>query len=265
MANPGFLREFSGMTRWVGRLILLNVLVFLLQMGSPFVTYWIEYRPIFILSAPWTIITYMFAHANFMHIFFNMFGLWIFGPRVEMRLGTGRFLGLYFFSGIIAALAQSVVAPTVALIGASGAIYGVTVAFAHYWPREPIYLWGVLKMEAWTLVILFAVLSLFEGITGTGGNVAHFAHLGGFAGGWLFVRWVDRFSPARRFRQMAASPRPSQQLVDVNRWKNVDLSQLHPVNREEYERVLTKLEMGGVAGLSASDVEFLERFSRMAN
>ncbi len=253
------------MTRWVGRIMIANVLVFLVQSGSPITTLYLEYQPVYILAAPWTIITYMFAHANFMHIFFNMFGLWIFGPRVEMRMGGGRFLGLYFFSGIVAALAQSIVAPRVALVGASGAIYGVTLAFAHYWPREPIYLWGVLKMEAWTLVILFAVLSLFEGVTGTGGNVAHFAHLGGFAGGWVFVRWVDRFSPAARFRQMASPPPRAQQLVDVSRWKNVDLSQLHPVNREEYERVLAKMQMVGVAGLSAGEIEFLERFSRMAN
>ncbi len=252
------------MTRWVTRIMLVNAVVFLLQMGSPILTYWIEYRPVYILAAPWTIITYMFAHASFMHIFFNMFGLWIFGPRVEMRMGGKRFLGLYFFSGIVAALAQSVVAPRVALVGASGAIYGVTLAFAHYWPREPIYLWGVLKMEAWTLVILFAVLSLFEGITGTGGNVAHFAHLGGFAGGWLYVRWADRFSPATRFRKMAAPAPPPQQLLDVNRWRSVDLNRLHPVNREEYERVLGKLQTVGVGGLSPADIEFLERFSRMA-
>ena len=250
------------MTRWVGRIMLANVVVFLLQMGSPIVTYWIEYRPVWILSAPWSIVTYMFAHANVMHIFFNMFGLWIFGPRVETRLGGARFLGLYFFSGIVAALAQSIVAPTIALVGASGAIYGVTLAFAHYWPREPIYLWGVLKMEAWTLVILFVVLSLFQGLTGTGGNVAHFAHLGGVAGGWVYVRWMDRFSPAARFRQMAV-PAPVQQLVDVNRWRSVDVSRMHPVNREEFERLLAKVQAGGVGGLSRSEVEFLQRMSEL--
>lgn len=251
------------MTRWVGRIMLANVVVFLLQTGSPITTLYIEYQPVYILAAPWTIITYMFAHANFMHIFFNMFGLWIFGPRVEMRMGGARFLGLYFFSGIVAALAQSVVAPRVALVGASGAIYGVTLAFAHYWPREPIYLWGVVKMEAWTLVIMFAVLSLFEGVSGTGGNVAHFAHLGGFAGGWLFVRWSDRFSPATRFRQMAAPVVPAQQALDVTRWKSADVSRMHPVNREEYERVLAKIAAVGVAGLNRAEVEFLQRMSQI--
>ena len=252
------------MSRWVGRLIAVNVIVLLLQ-SNPFVTFWMEFRPVWVLWRPWTVVTYMFAHAGFWHLFWNMFGLWIFGPRVEMRLGGPRFLGLYFASGLAAALAQGFFAPEAAMIGASGAVFGVTLAFAYWWPRERIYIWMVLPVEAWLLVTIYAGLNLWEGVTRTGGEVANFAHLGGIAGAFLYIKLLERYSPAARFRRLAAPAAAPRQLLDVGRWKTVDLSRLHPVNREEYERVMAKLQADGLGGLSPGDIEFLERFSRPAN
>lgn len=252
------------MTSWVGRLIFANILAMLLVLGSPALYQSLAYQPYAIMRAPWTLVTYMFVHGGFMHLFFNMFSLWIFGPRVEVRLGGARFLGLYFGSGLAAALMHSVFSPYEPIIGASGACFGVTYAFAHYWPREPIYLWAVLKLEAWTLVILLTVLELYNGIKATD-NIAHFAHLGGFLGGYVYLKWVDRTSPAAKWRAKVAPPPPPAPLLDQERWKRANLSAMHPVNREEYERVLAKLQAIGVQGLTRSEIEFLERFSRMAS
>jgi membrane associated rhomboid family serine protease len=253
------------MTRWVGRLLIANVLVFFLQLGNPLIQLYLQYVPFRVLAAPWTLVSYTFLHGGFGHLFFNMLALWVFGPRVEARLGGGRFLGLYFAAALVGALAHSVFSPYVAIIGASGATYGVTYAFARYWPREPIYLWGVLRLEAWTLVILLTVMSLAQGtVPGAGGNVAHFAHLGGFLGGFLYLTWADRTTVAAKWRAKMAPAVPPAPLLDVDRWKRADRALMHPVNREEYERVLTKLEAAGVRGLSSGEIEFLERFSRIS-
>jgi len=251
------------MTRWVGRLIALNVLVLLLEMGSPSVELWLAYRPFAVVQAPWTLFTYMFVHAGFMHLFFNMFALWVFGPRVEMRLGSARFLGLYFGSGLTGAVLHSLISPMAPIIGASGAVFGVMYGFAHYWPREPIYLWGILRLEAWTLVIALTAIELYSGIKSTD-NVAHFAHLGGFIGAVVYLKIIDSTSAAARWRAKVTPAIPAAPLLDVERWKRADLSALHPVNREEYERVLAKLQAVGPTGLNRGEVEFLERFSRLA-
>lgn len=251
------------MTSWVGRLIFANVLMMLLVMGNPALGSALAYRPYAITQTPWTLVTYMFVHSGFTHLFFNMFSLWIFGPRVELRLGGGRFLALYFGSGLVAALLHSTFSPFDPIIGASGACFGVTFGFAHYWPREPIYLWAVLRLEAWTLVILLTVLELMNGIRRTD-NIAHFAHLGGFLGGWLYLKWIDKTSPAAKWKAKVAPPPPPTPLLDVDRWKRANLGAMHPVNREEYERVLGKLDAIGVQGLTRSEIDFLERFSKLA-
>ena len=251
------------MSRWVGRLIILNVLVLLLQLGNPLVSYVIAFRPVYVLRMPWTVVTYMFAHAGWTHLIFNMFGLWVFGPRVETRLGGGRFLALYLISGIAGAIGQAIVAPGVALVGASGAIFGVTFAFAYWWPKQPIYIWMVLPVEAWLLVSIYIALNLAQGITGTGGNVANFAHLGGVAGAFLYIKFAERTSAAAKWKRMVELPVPPKPLIDLERWKKADVAAMHPVNREEYERVLAKLNAVGLSGLTRGEIEFLERFSKM--
>lgn len=247
------------MTPWVLRLILANVLVFLLQMGNPALGYYLAFRPAFILATPWTVLTYMFVHASGPHLLFNMLSLFFFGPRLEERLGGRSFLTLYFFSGLMGAL-LSLMTPAVAIVGASGAVFGVTLGFARFWPRELIYLWGLFGIEARVLVVVMTVMSLWLGVQRIG-NIAHFAHLGGFAGGYLYLRWLEKRSPAARWRARVAPPPPPTARLDVTRWKKLDLTRLHAVNREEYERVLAKLDSGGVPALTASEIEFLERFS----
>ena len=213
--------------------------------------------PGLILIRPWTVVTYMFLHAGFTHFFFNMLALYFFGPRLEMRLGGRRFIGLYLTSGIAGAV-MSLVTPYAQIVGASGAVFGVMLGYAHYWPRDLVYVF-FLPMEARWLVVLMTAMALFGAWQGQGG-IAHFAHLGGFAGGFFYLRWMELRSPAVQFRAAAAPPQRSS-TADLDRWRRVNLDALHPVNREEYERVMAKLELTGAASLTPDERAFLDRFS----
>jgi membrane associated rhomboid family serine protease len=249
-------------TRWVGLIIIANIVVFFLQQQASDQLHSLEFIPALVLIRPWTLFTYMFLHADFGHIFFNMLTLFFFGPRVEDRLGGARFLTLYFVSGLFGAFTSMIMSPNVGILGASAAVFGVLLAFARLWPRAQLLIWGIVPVQARTMVIILTAVSLFMGVRGLG-NIAHFAHLGGFIGGWLVLRLTgirtvdDRLRPV----QPARSPTPAPGAPE--RWKQIRLEQLHPVNREEAERVLAKLETRGPHSLTADEQAFLDRFSAM--
>jgi membrane associated rhomboid family serine protease len=257
------------MTPWVLRIIVANVICYalitlLLGTGDPFLRHkgyllfeWLSFVPREVLWKPWTIVTYMFLHGGMGHILFNMLGLFFFGPRLEDRLGSKHFLGLYFASGIMGAALSLVFTPGARIIGASGAVFGIFLAFARNWPRERVYIYFLFPIEARVLVVVMTVLALYGGASG-GGGVAHFAHLGGFAGGYLYLRWAEWSSPAARFKRRARAPASP---VSVDSWKNIRRDDLHPVNREELDRVLAKLEREGPGSLTADEKTFLNRFS----
>lgn len=243
------------MTRWVKTIIIACIIVFFLQQTVPGLELALALIPRFVLQRPWTPITYMFVHGGFTHIFFNLLVLYFFGPRVEQRLGSERFIALYLIAGITGAL-FSFMTPSAAIIGASGAIYGVEMAYAYFWPRDQIYIWGVLPIEARWLVLITVGMQLFF-IRQGGGGVAYFAHLGGFAGAFLYLKWLERNRGSRKF-QAATAPRP----VDprLNNWRSVDPSRVHEVNRDELNRILDKVGAKGLASLTADERRFLASF-----
>ncbi len=245
-------------------LIVANVAMLLVEQSLPGVARALALVPILIPIRPWTVVTYMFLHAGWAHLFFNMLALYFFGPRLEARLGGRRFMGLYLVSGVAGGL-LSIATPYAMIVGASGAVFGVMLGFARYWPHDPIYIWGVLRLEAWWLVLLMVVVALVGGFTGLFGGgleqgIANFAHLGGFLGGWVYLRWMELRSPAARFRA-AARPAPRGTPADVERWRRIQPAQLHPVNREESERVMAKVATAGPASLTPDERAFLDRFS----
>ncbi len=250
---------------WSIRLILVNVIVFLLMPALPAS---LVNRLVLVPSEawrePWTVVTYLFLHGSLGHVFFNMLALYFFGPRLESRLGGGGFLGLYFTSGIMGALLSLLLAPNAAVIGASGAVFGVMFGYAWFWPRDRILIWGIIPIEARYLVLLMTAISLFSGITpGVGGNIAHFAHLGGFLGGFLFLKVMERRSPSARFRKQARgiAPRMESLTSAMERWKTIRRDRLHEVNREELDRILDKISKSGIGSLTPSERDFLDRFS----
>jgi rhomboid family protein len=251
------------MTPWVLRLIIANGAVFLLSNAFPRVEYLFALVPSMILTRPWTVVTYMFLHGGFAHIFFNMLALFFFGPQVEARLGGRDFLWLYFLSGAGGAVASFIFMPNVPVIGASAGVFGVMLAFAIYWPDAPIYIWAIFPIKAKWLVIIFVVLELFFGVTGAESGIAHFAHLGGFASGWLFLKWRDR----RLQRRLAPSTpstldRVSGKLQREERsWRAMDRERLHELNRQEVNRILSKIDAHGVQSITEAEREFMNRMA----
>jgi len=248
------------MTPWVKRLLIANVAVYFLQLALPVTTFLLEFIPSRALVRPWTFVTYMFAHDpnSVTHILFNMLVLYFFGPRVEERLGSTQFIRLYLFSGIVGAILSIFFAPMGYIVGASGAIFGVQLAFAKYWPRERIYIWGILPIEAWLLVLLYTVYSLWSGFGGRGGGVAHFAHLGGFLGAWIYLLWMERRSPARAWKAKVEKPAKK---VEIGNWRNIDTRSIHEVNRAEVDRILDKINEKGIESLTPQERTFLSHFA----
>jgi membrane associated rhomboid family serine protease len=250
------------MTPWVMRLIVANVGVALLAMVFPALPVALAYMPALAVTRPWTIVTYMFVHAGFGHLFFNMLALYFFGPQLEARIGSRNFIALYLTSGLAGAL-FSLFTPHALIVGASGAVYGVMLGFARYWPRSRLLIWGILPVEAWLLVVIMTALALFGGAGFGQSGVAHFTHLGGFVGGFLYLKVMESRSPAARFRTQAKPVVPRAAHDDIERWRRIPRDGLHPVNREELDRVLAKLAAFGVDALTPDERLFLDRFSRV--
>ncbi len=253
------------LTPWVKRLLIANVVVFLITQADQQLvrSLWL-YRPE-ALRHPWTLVTYMFLHGGIGHIFFNMLGLYFFGPRLEDRLGGKSFLWLYFLSGIGGAVASFIFAPRYPVIGASAAVFGVLMGFALYWPRERIYLWMILPVEAWLLAVLLVVASLYMGVTGSASGTAHFAHLGGIAFGFGYLKLLEwrRGAPRRAFQKRMAPLSTSgvPDRVALARWKGISTESLHEINREEVERLLAKVDDAGSRSLTPAEREFLDRMA----
>ncbi|MDH5589444.1 MAG: rhomboid family intramembrane serine protease [Gemmatimonadota bacterium] len=253
------------LTPWVIRLIVANLIVFVLTGGSPSLHLKLALWPPGVLQHPWTPITYMFVHAGFSHIFLNMLMLFMFGPRLEERLGGRDFIRLYLLAGLGGALLTFVFQPAYPVVGASGAVYGVTAGFAMLWPRERVYIWGVLPVEIWLLTTVMVFLSLYFGMSGGQPGIAHFAHLGGLVTGIGYLKGRDwwRGAARREFRRAATGHVDTRSPDDttLQRWRAIPLARLHELNREEAERLLLKAERQGVRSLTLAERAFMDRLS----
>jgi membrane associated rhomboid family serine protease len=143
----------------------------------------------------WQIVTYSFLHSTdyITHLLFNMLGLWMFGAEIERYVGPRRLLACYFASVVTAALSQLFIptlfgAPPAPVVGASGGVFGLLLAYAFLFPRRKVIpLFPPIPMPAWLFATLYAGVELFLGVTGTLSGVAHFAHLGGMVGSALVI------------------------------------------------------------------------------
>jgi membrane associated rhomboid family serine protease len=231
----------------------------------------------------WQFATYIFLHGGFLHIAVNMFVLWMFGGAVEMRLGRKRFLWLFFLAGIVGALCHAVSfwlpylvggqAPLGMLrpfadpadftadmvrgtVGASGSIMGVAAACGMLYPNTPVLAFFIIPMKMKHFVILLAVLDVMMAAH-RGGNVAHYAHLGGLGAGYLFIRYEPRVGPVftrlyyrlkGRFRGFSAGGGSVRIDDDAEYQREVD-------------RILDKIFREGTTSLSKEENEFLKKSS----
>ena len=191
-------------------LIGINVLVYLGQMflrQLNLVVYLSLFPPLIFQGWLWQFVTYMFVHDpnSITHLLFNMLALFIFGTRVELHIGSREFLLYYLLTGMMAGLFSFVVYVftgnwRVFLMGASGAVFAVQLAFASFFPRSVIYIWGILPIKAPVMVLAFTSIELISMLTGARGNVAHITHLAGFAFGWLYFLIRFGINPWRALR-----------------------------------------------------------------
>ena len=202
----------------------------------------------------WQLVTYMFLHGGFIHILINMFVLWMFGGALERLWGSKEFLRYYFFTGIGAALCTVIINPGSPnpTIGASGAVYGLLLAYGITFPNSIIYLYFLLPIKAKYFVIIFGVLEFFASVRAISNMsntdtdmVAHLAHLGGMVFGLFYlkrfqmVRWFARQMKNLLHRQ--SDKRERKMSMEEERVKaEVDIL-LDKINRIGYDN-LTKQE-----------------------
>ncbi|MCL2127183.1 MAG: rhomboid family intramembrane serine protease [Treponema sp.] len=189
-------------------LICINVLVFIGTnfLGMRRLALYLSMIPGLVMNGHiWTFVTYMFVHGNISHILFNMLALFIFGIQVERYMGSREFLLFYFVTGALAGVFSFAVyyftgSFRVILMGASGAIFAVQLAYAVFFPDSIIYIWGILPLRAPVMVLGFTALELFSSIFRSNSGVAHLTHLAGFGFAWLY--FVVRFgmNPWHRLR-----------------------------------------------------------------
>lgn len=174
-------------------LIGINIGVYLLLSVIPELEIYLSLNVIYMVRYKmfWQPLTYMFVHSGFTHILFNMIGLLFFGIAVERRIGSKEFLLIYLIAGIFAGLFSFIIyyfsgMYFVFLMGASGAVYGILLAYAVIYPRSQLFIWGVLPVPAPLLIVIYAGMEIASQLFGSRYGVAHMTHLAGFAAVWLY-------------------------------------------------------------------------------
>ncbi len=208
---------------------------------------------------PWQIVTYMFLHSGFMHIIFNMFGVWMFGVPYERQFGTKNFLLLYFISGVGTGVFLILTLSNV--LGASAAVFAVLVSFAYMWPQAIIYIWGILPVKAWVFILIFIGIELLLTISQKNSNVAHSAHVIGAFIGLIFLQIVHKkyqiFGSVSQYidekkeqRHHRSQKQEVEKIVQKEEWV-----------QEKVDSLLEKVSKQGINSLTKKEKEFLDRVS----
>ncbi len=242
----GFLPRLTPVVKY---LVIINSGIFLIQqllrpqwsvlLGLAPALFWRGYL--------WQPVTYMFLHGGVFHLFFNMLVLWMFGSTLESTWGPRRFLKFYFICGIGAGLLNAVVTPgsLVPTIGASGAIYGLLLAFGILFPEQLIYIWGIFPVKAKYFVIGIGVLEFLTAISATQSRIAHFAHLGGMLFGLVYMKWSDWQRSVSRWQFKKKRERHLKVVWDRDREKQK--------LGKEIDDLLDKAGRNGIGSLSAKE------------
>jgi membrane associated rhomboid family serine protease len=235
------------LTRMVKYLIVINSAAFLLtyflgSIPSEFMQLYFWAYPKAILGLEpyyvshylflWQLATYLFLHAGWLHIIFNMFALWMFGADLERRWGSRQFLKYYFLTGIGAGIFDVLLQPSskAVTIGCSGAVFGLLLAYGMLFPNRPIFLWLIIPIKAKWFVVIMGLIELYASWSDTGAGVSHVSHLGGMLFGYLYLRgthfpqrWQVRYQDWRRARlrrKFEVYMRKHEKKDDAGNWIN---------------------------------------------
>ncbi|MDR0306644.1 MAG: rhomboid family intramembrane serine protease [Chitinispirillales bacterium] len=246
-------------------LIIANVVLFIFQMlprVGPFVTAWGALSPIdtFLHMQFWRLFSYMFLHSTqqLFHILFNMLALWWFGAELEEIWGRRKFLTFYFICGVGAGLfsiLNLITNPYVLVIGASGAVLGVLTAYAHYYPNRQVLLFFIIPVKVRTLVIGYAVLSVFMVSFQAGGTISHLTHLGGIAVAWVYLRYASRVEAVinRHIYSWETKKQRAKAARALNRKRYFE---------QEIDPILDKIAKNGMDSLTKAEKKILKKASK---
>ena len=235
----------------------------------------------------WQLFTYMFMHGSFSHILFNMFALWMFGMEIENLWGTKKFLYYYLLAGFTAGLFQLfctlILGGTAAVtIGASGAVYGVLIAFGMLFPDRQIYLYFLIPVRA-KYLIGFLIILEFLLVDSAGSNVAHLAHLGGALAGFLFIMFDKSIdSPIKRklmgssyyssgssftnlFKNLGKNLNKGRNNIEDAKYHDIKDRSNEQISQEEIDRILDKISQSGYENLSEREKKILFEASKKMN
>lgn len=301
--RPGLFGGFSIFPPVIKYLLIINTGVFLLEhfflsglrygdtnLGVAFFRLF-SLQPIFgtaVKSAlsgpfmPWQVITYMFMHGDFTHLFFNMFALWMFGLELENLWGSKKFLIYYTICGLGAAIANLFVAPFFSTVGptvgASGSVYGILLAFGYLFPNRQIYIYFMIPLKAKYLVILYMALEVFAVASQSESGIAHVAHLGGAVVGLIYLLTTNRtkmnlfnnfkssytsnsFGSNNQYRP--PDPQPQQKTynaeykdIETNDYKN-EMDEKQKEIQDKVDTILDKLSKTGYQSLTDEEKRIL--------
>ncbi|MFO7587892.1 MAG: rhomboid family intramembrane serine protease [Gemmatimonadota bacterium] len=271
---------FSSLTPWVKRLLVVNFGIWA-AMAIGLVPWsaaldLLALRPDRLLLRPWTPVTYMFVHAGFGHVFFNMLALFFFGPPLERTWGGREFAVYYLVCGVGGAVASLLLVRLVGvspLVGASGAVFGLLLAFALRWPDAPIYIWFLFPVKAKYFVGFLALVTFWFTVKASraGGSTAHWAHLGGLVAGWAWLRWGERAE--RSVGRLRSRARRAGRGIEAVGEERARRKRPGPAQRrrrpspdgdtlDEVDRILDKIKEKGIDALSEQERAFLDDMSR---
>lgn len=264
--------DFRSMPLSIKTLLALNAGMFLIQfLGYPLIGMFglvPEQVAKWPLPEFWRLATYLFLHGGFWHLVFNLFALWMFGMPVESQWGGREFLKYYFLCGVGAALISVALAPhsSIPIIGASGAVYGLLVAFAMLYPDAVVYLYFLIPVKAAHMALLFGAVEFFMGASSATPGVARFAHLGGMVTGYLYIRWwwVWKLKLKTAFRNLisgdddeeASAPRPR-----PTRRRAPAAPPVEEDHMAEIDRILDKILESGLESLTENERTLMRRYS----
>ena len=280
---------FSILPVVVKNLLIINIIFFLATWAAEVV--WridlSDYLGLHYIGAsdfrPYQFVTYMFMHGNFAHIFFNMFALWMFGNTIENAWGPKKFLIFYFVCGIGAGLTQELVQyiqlhdiianyeyvrignrsipvdeylNMLTTVGASGAVYGILLAFGMMWPNSRIYIYFAIPIKAKWFVIIYGLIELFSGFSSVD-NVAHFAHVGGMLFGLILILYW-------RYKDGSWRPRFLHRDRNQNGWPKSEweYNKERTDDHRRTDEILEKISKGGYNSLTEEEKEFLFKQSK---
>lgn len=283
----------------IKNLLIINGVVFFLQIiiekgvlgGGVFLNYWFALNPINISGYSdwpfnfqiWQLITYQFMHAGFWHIFFNMFMLWMFGASIEEIFGSKKFLIFYLLSGVSAGIFQLFLTPLVGgalapTIGASGAVFGILIAYALFFPDNLIFIYFLFPVKAKYVIGFFVLFELFA-VNDVMSNVAHLAHLGGALFAFLYIMFDKNsyvslknvFKKSYFYKSSSSNDffknpfsNTAHDKSDVEDAKFYDLNKKEDVevSQAELDKILDKISQSGYQNLTDREKQILFQASK---